>query len=92
MHWSGIFFFPAAQLFVLAVLLYFFMHDTPEEAGFDFNIGSGDEIYEKVKPKDERIDAPPPSLLELFKTVFINPVISSISFKFILFFLFSFTN
>lgn len=74
MHWSFIFFFPAIQLAILATLNLFFTRNTPEEAGYDFRIGSGDEIYEKLVPKEERTEQKVPSVFELFKVVFVNPV------------------
>jgi OPA family glycerol-3-phosphate transporter-like MFS transporter len=74
MNWSFIFFFPAIQLAILATLNFFFTCDTPEDAGFDFKIGSGEEIYERLAPKDQRVKPKVPSILTLFKAVFFNPV------------------
>ena len=74
LDWSFIFFLPAIQLAVLATLNFFFTCNTPEDAGYDFKIGSGDEIYEKLAPKDERVKEAVPSILDLFRVVFVNPV------------------
>lgn len=86
MHWCWIFFIPAAQLAVFGVLNLLFAHNTPDDAGLNYNPfecrPTVDERQPLLADGASTTAAPPakpapkekPSLFFLFKTVFGNPI------------------